>query len=307
MRRADDGSDTPDPHDEPREPFPPVPTDWWYPTSTGSTAKVESTVGGAPTGREMSSQRSRWWRSDEAALRRQPGQRWGLGAAAVVLAVNLFGFVIGAFLVEDPASPAILLAIILPTFSAALVAVLITFARGNGPVVDFGLPTKMREFTRQCATGLAFGGGAVVGGIILAFLLFLVVDDVPSSVLEETGSMPVSVRIALVMWVWIGAPIAEEVIFRGILWGALERYRFVRRRVGILVALSSNWSVLAVTTVVFALWHVEFWRLAILLFAGAMFGLARLYTGSVLSSTVAHIVNNTLPAFSVLFLPEVMP
>lgn len=280
------------------------PPDWWYPTSTGDLAQEPA---GKPSPSGPHDRTSRWWRSEKAAAERFPRQRWGMGAALLVLAVNLVGFVIAALLVTDTASPALVPAIALPTLAAAAVAFGISWVRGNGPVKDFGLPRSLRELAHQSLVGLVCGVGALVGGIILALVLIALLEDVPQSVLEESAGMPLNARIALAMWVWLGAPFAEEIIFRGMLWGALERYRFFQNRGALFRSLSSNYAVLAITTVAFALWHVEFWRLAILLFAGTMMGVARLYTGSAFSSTVAHSVNNALPAIGILFMPELIP
>ncbi|MCW4353951.1 CPBP family intramembrane metalloprotease [Hoyosella sp. YIM 151337] len=297
------------------------PPDWWYPTGIGGSPRegaqtphispygAEPAFGNEPPERrDLSASRSRsvWWRSEEAAVRRQPGQRWGMGAFALVLAINFFGFAAAAVLVEDTASPLLVPAIILPTLLAATAAFAISWLRGNGPVIDFGLPATMRELLRQAGVGLACGSAAVIGGIILALILFQMIDEIPDSVLEEAAGLSLNARIALAMWVWIGAPFAEEIIFRGMLWGALERYRFFRQRGRVVRYLSTNWAILGITTVVFALVHAEFWRLPILLFAGSMFGLARLYTGSAFSATVAHVVNNTLPALGVLLMPELI-
>lgn len=68
------------------------------------------------------------------------------------------------------------------------------------------------------------------------------------------------------------------------LWGALER------RWGRAVALS-------VSTVLFALAHLELQRLPILLVLAVPIALARFYSGGVAASFVAHAINNALPSF----------
>ena len=78
------------------------------------------------------------------------------------------------------------------------------------------------------------------------------------------------------------APLCEEIVYRGLLWGAVER-RWGR------------WFALVVTTVVFALAHLEFTRLPLLLVVAIPIALARLYSGGLLASIVAHQVTNLLP------------
>jgi membrane protease YdiL (CAAX protease family) len=78
------------------------------------------------------------------------------------------------------------------------------------------------------------------------------------------------------------APLCEEIVYRGLLWGAVER-RWGR------------WLALVVTTVVFALAHFEFTRTPLLLVVAIPIALARLYSGGLLASIVAHQVTNLLP------------
>ncbi|GGC61007.1 CPBP family intramembrane metalloprotease [Hoyosella rhizosphaerae] len=319
---------------------PPVPPDWWYPHGisrfpragniadsqgyTGSPNNPDSSERGGyvdtpqlwgkrtfePRRLETISRSHRndhrWARADRNVAERANGQKWGLGAAFAVLLVNLLGFVVAAQLV-DIDSPLIIVAVIAPTFLAAVVAVLITVVRGNGPMTDFGLPRTMNTAMQNIGVGLAFGTASVIGGLFLVLGLIGFSDELPTSPLEQLGDQSLNWRIALAMWIWLGAPVAEELIFRGIVWGALDKQRFASRWVNLAQLVSTNWSVLIITALVFGLWHLEPWRLGILVFAGLMFGLARLYTGSVLGSMVAHSVNNALPAMSIIFLPMALP
>ncbi|MBD8505512.1 CPBP family intramembrane metalloprotease [Hoyosella sp. G463] len=300
----------------------PIPKDWWYPTSIDRPAQsahgsadpqelwqrqpIQPRPLGAPRPAVPTGQPGRWKRAEESRARRMPGQRWGMGAAILVLAANLAGFAVAALIV-DPASPLLVIAVIVPTLLAALLGIGITWARGNGPWIDLGLPRSLREAGAQAGVGLVLGAAAVLGGLLLALALFGLSDDIPTGPLQELADQTLGWRIALAMWIWIGAPIVEEVIFRGIVWGALEKQRNATRWRWLAHAASGNISILVLTAVLFAAWHAEPWRLGILLFAGLVFGVARLYTGGVLAPMVAHSVNNTLPALSVLFLPVIMP
>jgi membrane protease YdiL (CAAX protease family) len=88
--------------------------------------------------------------------------------------------------------------------------------------------------------------------------------------------------------VWLLAPIGEEVLFRGVLWRALEHWGLNR------------WVVFAVTSLVFSFAHLELLRTPLLLVLSIPIGLARLYTGNLLAGIVAHQVNNFLPAVALL-------
>jgi membrane protease YdiL (CAAX protease family) len=74
------------------------------------------------------------------------------------------------------------------------------------------------------------------------------------------------------------------VIFRGVLWRALEHWRWNR------------WVIFAVTSVVFSIAHLELLRTPLLLVLSIPIGVARLLTGNLLAGVVAHQVNNFLPA-----------
>ncbi|WP_278312806.1 CPBP family intramembrane glutamic endopeptidase [Lolliginicoccus levis] len=301
---------------------PPLPKDWWYPTSIQRPAPavhgssdprelwqrqpIQPRPLGAPGPAAPIGPPERWKRAGESRARRIPGQRWGMGAAILVLATNFAGFAVAALLV-DPASPLLVIAVIIPTLLAALVGVVITKARGSGPMIDLGLPRSLREAGAQAGVGLVLGAAAVLGGLLLALALFGLSDDIPTGPLQELADQTLGWRIVLAMWIWIGAPIVEEIIFRGIVWGALEKQRHARRWRWLAQAVSGNISVLVLTALLFAAWHAEPWRAGILIFAGLVFGFARLYTGGVLAPIVAHSVNNSLPALSVLFLPAIMP
>ena len=84
------------------------------------------------------------------------------------------------------------------------------------------------------------------------------------------------------------APLCEEIVYRGLLWGAVERLRVPR------------WVPFVVTTLLFALAHFEFTRTPLLLVVAIPIALARLYTGGLLASIVAHQVNNLLPGVALM-------
>ncbi|WP_179273382.1 MULTISPECIES: type II CAAX endopeptidase family protein [unclassified Rhodococcus (in: high G+C Gram-positive bacteria)] len=237
-----------------------------------------------------------YWRAEQAALERRSGQRWGIPAAALVLGLNLAGFLVLGLVVTSDASAVFVVGIMIPSLLAAGLAVAISMTRGNGPVVDFGLPRSTPEFLGHLRSGLAWGGVAVVGGLLLALILLSGIELDDQTPLGDVTDMTVGWKIALAVWIWLGAPICEETMFRGMLWGALEK----RTRPMPLAWLGNRWVVLAITAVLFAIWHREWWRFVVLLWGGFAIGIARMRSGSIVASTTAHSVNNTLPALVVL-------
>lgn len=106
---------------------------------------------------------------------------------------------------------------------------------------------------------------------------------VPESVLEafEQALIPEEMpawKLLLLLAVFPG--IVEEIFFRGILLYGLQRHSTVTK-----VALSA---------VVFALFHVSFFRLLPTAYLGALLALATLYSGSIFPAMLWHTLNNAL-------------
>lgn len=241
------------------------------------------------------------WRGQAAAARRLPGQRWGLPAAVGVLAVFAAAAGVSALVVGTLDSAVVLvLALIVPSAAAAAAALAVSAVRGNGPVVDFGLPTSWDELAAQLRAGLTYGAAAVVGGLALAAVLLALAPWAQESPLVGLVSLPPALLAVLVAWVVVGAPVCEELMFRGMLWGALEK----RARLGGAGArlLTRPWVPCLLTALVFAVAHLEWWRLPILVYSGFMLGMARMRTGSAAASALAHSLNNLLPALALLAL-----
>jgi membrane protease YdiL (CAAX protease family) len=211
--------------------------------------------------------------------------RWGLGAFALAELAFLVCSVLVAWFLVDPDAPSVSqlgIAVAVPTLVAAGVAIAATRLRGNGPVKDLRLVWSWRDV----GAGLAFGiGGLFLTTIAAMVWVSIVGPDVNSAVGAafegQRAGWPAALGIALLFVVV--APICEEILYRGLLWGALER-------IG-----ANRWVCFAVTTFVFALFHFEPERAPLLLVISIPIGLARLYTGRLLAGIIAHQVNNFLP------------
>jgi membrane protease YdiL (CAAX protease family) len=132
---------------------------------------------------------------------------------------------------------------------------------------------------------LAGFGAAIGAGLILLTL--------PQGESPMTELLDPSAGILRVTAVALIAPWAEEMLFRGVLYGAIERVR------GGLAAV-------AVSTLVFSLMHFaqhagNLGPWLVVSFTGLVLSLVRWRTGSVLASTVAHLAYNGLLVLPVFF------
>ena len=219
--------------------------------------------------------------------------RWGFGAFLLVEAVLLLSAVfLAAILDPHPSSIVtvtdVLVGTIVPTILAAAVAVLATVLRGNGPVIDLRLDCRWADIK----VGLKLG----IAGIVLTCVAALVwtrivgANDATSAIntVLDGGRMPITAAVVMFLYVWLVGPICEEIIFRGLLWGAIQRQQWGR------------WAAFGLSTAIFAASHLEPIRTTLLLVIAIPIGLARLLTGRLPASIVAHQVNNFLPALAML-------
>ncbi len=222
---------------------------------------------------------------------------WGLGDAVLAI-VGAFVFAVAVALgIEavypggaSPLGPTVILGTTVPWLALAGWPLLITGLRGNGPRLDLGLQLGWADLR----WGLAAGVAAFVFGSIAATITQAVFGDFSSAAgnvgqeIADSGQLVWLVGFALL--IAVGAPIAEEIAFRGLLWASL-----VKRG-------ARPWFALTVTTVVFALFHFEFQRLLVLLVIGACLGAARWRSAGLGASMFAHALNNIPGAIALLLL-----
>jgi uncharacterized protein len=223
-----------------------------------------------------------------------PPPRWGFGAFLLVFAVFVVSAVLVGAIARNVAphavqsAPVILIGTMLPPMLAAAAAVLITVLRGNGPRLDLRWSWRRQDIR----VGVKFGLIGMVCTTAAAVVWTKIVGEQNASSalgkLVEDQRLPLFAAIAMFLFIWLVGPICEEIIYRGLLWGALERLQW------------GQWAVFGLTTVIFALSHLEPLRTSLLLVIGIPIGLARLLTGRLGASVVAHQVNNFLPALAVL-------
>ena len=224
-------------------------------------------------------------------------RRAGVSLVAVFLAGQLTMLVVSVVVLlshgsGDAASledGRLLALLVVPTSLGAVVAALGTGWLGGGPKVGrVWRELAVRWNVKDIAIGLALGlGGLALTLPAAAVWAAWVGEDQASSAVGDAFAgrelAPAAAVIAFLA-VWLIAPVAEEVLFRGVLWRALEHFGFNR------------WVVFAATSLAFSIAHLELLRTPLLLVLSIPIGLARLLTGNLLASVVAHQVNNLLPA-----------
>lgn len=210
--------------------------------------------------------------------------RWGLGAFLLAELVYLLSSLALAILFGGqravPVSTVVLV-VALPTLLAAAVAILASKVRGNGPRIDL----RLQWSWRSAGLGVLFGlGGLFVTLPAAALWLSVVGEEANSAAGAVFGGVRGTWAWAVVVFVVIVfvAPVCEEILYRGLLWGAVDR-RWGRG------------AALLVTTVVFAIAHLEWTRIPLLLVVALPIGLARFFVGDLTASILAHQVTNLLP------------
>lgn len=216
--------------------------------------------------------------------------RWGLGAFFFVQAVFLLASVFLAATLGEADGAALVLMLVLPTLLSGAAAVLVSLVRGNGPRVDFGLEWRWSDVL----TGLVIGGAGLVTTTIASVLWvrWQGPENAHSTVssLLDGVQLPPALAVVIFLHVWLVAPLCEEMLYRGLLWGAMERLRW------------SQLHVFLLSTAVFAIVHLEPARTMLLLVIAVPIGLARLVTGRLTASVIVHQVNNFLPALGLLLI-----
>lgn len=161
---------------------------------------------------------------------------------------------------------------------------------GNGAVLDLGLRLTWSDLRIGVLAGIA----ALVLGSAAAALTQLVVGDFGSAAgdaaVEAAANGERWQIVAFGVLALVGAPFAEELLFRGMLWAGLRR---------------RGWGAVATgvtTTVVFALFHFEITRVAVLLVIGGVLAFTRHKTGALGASMTAHAINNLPGAVAIMAL-----
>ncbi len=154
---------------------------------------------------------------------------------------------------------------------------------GRAPGMGEGWPPERLDGVVFAA---AIGVGLTVGHFPgwIAEQAREVLPSMPGGALELVGPLllegPLWQRAAAALLIGVAGPVVEELVFRGYLWAALARF-------------ASPVATLAVTTLVFAGFHLDPVHVVAVVPTGLVLGVLRAATGGLTAPILAHVVNNT--------------
>lgn len=167
--------------------------------------------------------------------------------------------------------------------------ILVAHLRGNGARIDFGL----RWSRNDLAWGLLYGAVALGLAAGIGYLTTMITGSEIESSAGARGAALASVPAAALvfaLFVAVGAPIVEELCFRGLTLCSLAK----RGYAPVITVVAS--------ALIFSLFHLEPMRIAMLFGIGVILAIARLHTGSLTTSIVAHMVVNIPGAVTIALL-----
>ena len=222
--------------------------------------------------------------------------RWGLPDIVISLLLALFVplFVVSGVLAAGASSNGalvLLLSLALPWVGFGLWPVVTTRLQGNGPTLDLGLSLRRSD--------LLWGIGGGIACLVLGTAVGWVTEKLFGSFDSAAGDALANADVARwVVWAFalcacVGAPVFEELCFRGLAFAALART--ATRRGLPAVPLATFGSAL-----LFALVHLEPVRIPVLLTIGLVLSLLRARTGRVGASIIAHSFNNLVAVVGIL-------
>lgn len=215
--------------------------------------------------------------------------RWGIPDAIATVVGSIVLAVVGAvvlLVVQEVLGKGslggwdLIIGLVFPWLALAGWPIIATVTRGNGPRIDLGLRLRWSDV----GWGVVGGIAALVVGIVASAITVAVTGDFSSAAgdaaqdLADSGYRPALLAFALM--VSVGAPIVEELAFRGIVFNSLVKRGWY------------PWVSVAVTAVAFALFHFEPQRLLVLVSIGVVLGIVRVRTRALGSCMVAHGINN---------------
>ncbi len=234
--------------------------------------------------------------------KRQDGASWGLGDVVVGwLLAELTGALFLVILVSatgtDPNNVPLWMGAVseIPLWIFLIgVPVLATRIKGNGPVADLGL--RLRWYDVPLGIVVGFVGQQLLVGLVYwpIFKLLGHSVDVGEVAQKLTGSAHgVGGEILIFGLVAVGAPIAEEIFFRGLTQRALLKQSRLARL--------NPWFAIVATAAFFALSHFQFVQFPALFVFGLVLGVLAWRTERLGAGIWAHITFNAVAAATLLW------
>jgi CAAX protease family protein len=211
-----------------------------------------------------------------------PTARWGIPDAVVTLVLyavlSLGSFWVLGGLLGLGDGPTVVGSLILGQAALALYPIWVVRQKGRGVRHDLALSIRWVDLGVGMLAALA-----AVSLTVLYVLVALLVGVTPTAAAAEIASgISGPWFVALAVSFAVIGPIAEELSFRGLWWGALAK-----RGLSPLLAT-------VVSGIVFGLGHLEPTRAILLVVLGLLLGGLRWWTGRLGAGIVAHMVINGL-------------
>ena len=185
----------------------------------------------------------------------------------------------------------LLLSLMLPWLGFGLWPIVTTRLQGNGPTLDLGLSVRWID--------VVWGIGGGVACFVLGTLVAALTEHLVGSFDSAAGDALASADIPRwVVWLFalcalVGAPLFEELCFRGLAFAALAKSSAKRGLPAVPVATIGS-------ALLFALVHVEPVRIPLLLVIGLVLSFLRARTGRIGASVIAHSLNNLVAVLGLL-------
>lgn len=227
----------------------------------------------------------------------RPRRHWGIPSALIGTAIFMgLQLLIGAAVLVawtvtghggTPPALTLALASLLPAYAGVLGwQYLVARWRGDGMRRDYAFTFRWYDLFAGGAGGLVAMGLMLLGTLAVAKLFGVTPESSVGTTVLDSDQGGVALYALLVVIAFVG-PVVEELHFRGMWW------RAVANRFGPVAAL-------LVTSVLFALVHLEPVRLFGLLLGGLVLGALRLIFDRLGPGIVAHVTINTVSAVSLL-------
>ena len=222
--------------------------------------------------------------------------RWGLADVliAILIALIVPSLILGAVLAAGAAKDGglvLLLSLMLPWLGFGLWPILTTRLQGNGPTLDLGLSVRWID--------VVWGIGGGVACFVLGSLTAAATERVFGSFDSAAGDALANADISRwVVWAFalcalVGAPLFEELCFRGLAFAAIAKATSRRGLPAV------PWATIG-SALLFALVHVEPVRIPVLLVIGLVLSVLRARTGRIGASVIAHSLNNFVAVLGIL-------
>lgn len=216
--------------------------------------------------------------------------RWGLGDMAVSLAIYFLGSIalVVAILAitgsdEFLHGPWLLVGVAGPHALLLTHLLWVSRSKGQGLSPDF----QFRVQWSDAGVGIGLFFAALFGAGVVAAIVTQIAGEAPTATAIDVAreSADDGLTIWLYLFAILGAtliPVVEELVYRGLFWSALEKRGM------------HPWAILVVTSMVFAMIHLEPVRTPVLFAVGVAIGIGRLRTGRIGASILTHMLINAL-------------